>query len=371
MTKKAIIIGAGPAGLTAAWTLLKKSDIHPVILEESGEIGGISRTVTHEGNRMDIGGHRFFSKSREVNEFWQSVMPLQGAPAKDDKALNAEKEYAAGGPDPETEERVMLMRRRVSRILYLRKFFDYPLSLKFETFRNLGFARTFRAGFGYLSAMLFKRREKTLKDFMINRFGAPLYRMFFEKYTEKVWGRNPEAIDAGWGAQRIKGLSLRKAVLNMLRSRCGGRGKQVETSLIDRFLYPKKGPGQLWEAVASDVRAMGGEIVMRAKVVKVDLADGRIRGVTARMADGTEREFSGDVYFSSMPVRDLAEAMGRNAVPDDVYRIAAELPYRDFITVGLLADRLLLKNTTKRKTPGGLVPDCWIYIQEEDVKIGR
>jgi len=367
MTKKAIIIGAGPAGLTAAWTLLKKSDIHPVILEESGEIGGISRTVEHEGNRMDIGGHRFFSKSREVMDFWESVMPLQGAPARDDRALNAEKDYAAGGPDPEKEERVMLIRRRVSRILYLRKFFDYPLSLRFETFRNLGFGRTFRAGCGYLSAMLFKRREKTLKDFMINRFGAPLYRMFFEKYTEKVWGRNPDAIDAGWGAQRIRGLSLRKALLNMVRK----KGGEVETSLIDRFFYPKKGPGQLWEAVASDVRAMGGEIVMRAQVVKIDMADGRIRGVTARMADGTERDFRGDVYFSSMPVKDLVQAAGRAVVPEAVYGIASELPYRDFITVGLLADRLLLKNTTKLKTLNGLVPDCWIYIQEEDVKIGR
>lgn len=371
MTKRAIIIGAGPAGLTAAWTLLKKSDIHPVILEESGEIGGISRTVVHEGNRMDIGGHRFFSKSDEVMDFWKNVMPMQGAPAWDDKILNIQKEIAAGGPDPEKEDRVMLQRRRVSRILYLRKFFDYPLSLKPETFWNMGFIRTFCAGCGYLWSMIFKRKEDTLKDFMINRFGAPLYHMFFEKYTEKVWGRNPDSIDASWGAQRIKGLSLWKAVLNVFKSVLGGNGKKVETSLIDRFIYPKKGPGQLWETVASDVQQMGGEIVMHAKAIRIKLTDGKISSVTARMPDGSEQEFSGDFYFSSMPIKDLVEAAGKDAVPANVYKTASELPYRDFITVGLQVDKLLLKNKTKIRTVNDQVPDCWIYIQEADVKIGR
>lgn len=371
MTKQAIIIGAGPAGLTAAWTLLKKSGIHPVILEENGEIGGISRTVVHDGNRMDIGGHRFFSKSDEVMDFWKTVMPMQGAPAWDDRILNAQKSFAAGGPDPEKEDRVMLQRRRVSRILYLRKFFDYPLSLKPETFWNMGFIRTFCAGCGYLWSMLFKRKENTLKDFMINRFGAPLYHMFFEKYTEKVWGRNPDSIDAGWGAQRIKGLSLWKVVLNVFKSTFGGSGKKVETSLIDRFIYPKKGPGQLWETVASDIQQMGGELVMHAKVIRISLDGGRISSVTARMADGSEQKFSGDFYFSSMPIKDLVEAAGKDTVPAAVFKTASELPYRDFITVGLQVDKLLLKNKTKIRTVNDQVPDCWIYIQEADVKIGR
>lgn len=249
MKKRAIIIGAGPAGLTAAYCLLKQAPgIQPVILEETNEIGGISRTVSHDGNRMDLGGHRFFSKSREVMEFWKEHMPVQGFPALDDKLLHSSKKYVPGGPDPETEDRVLLLRNRFSRILYLRKFFDYPISLKPRTFLNMGIRRTVCAAFGCLCSMCFKRKEISLKDFMINRFGAPLYHMFFEKYTEKVWGRNPDAISASWGVQRIRGVSIRELVCNVLRKKFTGSGK-VETSLIDEFLYPKRVPGSsgnLW-----------------------------------------------------------------------------------------------------------------------------
>ncbi len=373
MMKKAIIIGAGPAGLTAAYQLLIQTDIQPVILEATHEIGGISRTVCFEGNRMDIGGHRFFSKNDEIMSFWKEIMPLQGAPAWDDALLGNSKEYAVGGPDPEKEDRVMLIRRRVSRILYLRKFFDYPISMKFETFRNMGMCRTVYAGCGYLWAMLFKCREDSLKDFMVNRFGTPLYRMFFEKYTEKVWGRSPEAISASWGAQRIKGLSLWKALSSIVQKAfAGGKvdRKQIEISLIDEFIYPKKGPGQLWETLAEDIRKLGGEIIMGAEVTGVRLEEGRIAGVTA-LAGGAGKEFSADYYFSSMPVKDLVAAMGRERVPGDVYGIASTLPYRDFITVGVLVDKLKLDNRTAIRTVNNIVPDCWIYIQEADVKIGR
>ena len=179
MKKRAIIIGAGPAGLTAAYCLLKQAPgIQPVILEETNEIGGISRTVSHDGNRMDLGGHRFFSKSREVMEFWKEHMPVQGFPALDDKLLHSSKKYVLGGPDPETEDRVLLLRNRFSRILYLRKFFDYPISLKPRTFLNMGIRRTVCAAFGCLCSMCFKRKEISLKDFMINRFGAHINRMF-------------------------------------------------------------------------------------------------------------------------------------------------------------------------------------------------
>ncbi len=373
MKKRVIIIGAGPAGLTAAYRLLRDTDMQPVILEGTSEIGGISRTVCHNGNRMDIGGHRFFSKNDEIMEFWKNIMPIQGAPAWDDRLLHAAKDYAPGGPDPEKEDRVMLIRRRVSRILYLRKFFDYPISMKPETFMNMGALRTFHAGCGYLWSMVFKCREVSLKDFMVNRFGGPLYRMFFEKYTEKVWGRNPDAISASWGAQRIKGLSLWTAVTNILKKafrREGAGQKGIETSLIDEFIYPKKGPGQLWETLADDIRKLGGEIILNAEVTGVRLGEGGVAAVTAKV-NGVETEFTGDGYLSSMAIRDLAEALGKDEMPEEAYRVAASLPYRDFITVGLLVDRLNLENRTKIKTVNNIVPDCWIYIQEADVKIGR
>lgn len=370
--KIAVIIGAGPAGLTAAHELLKTTDIHPIILEESSVIGGISQTVRYHGNRMDIGGHRFFSKSDRVMSWWQDIMPLQGAPSRDDIALGREVALKEGGPDPETTDRVMLVRGRVSRILYLHKFFDYPISMKARTFLNMGFARTMKAGFGYIGSRLRKREENNLEDFMVNRFGGPLYHMFFEKYTAKVWGRHPKDISAAWGAQRIKGLSLTKAVLAALKKPFVKKDlaqKKAETSLIEQFSYPKFGPGQLWETVADDVVKAGAELHMQYKVTGVELKGNRITAVTASTPEGEVR-VTGDYFLSSMPVRDLVAAMGDN-VSGDVREIAKELPYRDFITVGLLCNRLKIENTTKIKTVNNIVPDTWIYVQEDEVKLGR
>ncbi|MDY4887789.1 MAG: NAD(P)/FAD-dependent oxidoreductase [Eubacteriales bacterium] len=361
----AIIIGAGPAGLTAAYRFLLDTDIKPVILEESEYIGGISRTAVVGGNRMDIGGHRFFSKNDEVNAMWQELMPLQGKPSIDDLTLGVEKPLSEGGPDPETEDRVMLLRNRISRIFFLRKFFDYPISLKPETFKNMGFANTMRAGFGYLGSCIVKKKEDSLENFYINRFGRPLYEMFFEDYTTKLWGRSPAQISADWGAQRVKGLSLSKAVWNVLSKPFRPKDK-VETSLIEQYYYPKKGPGQLWETLADEIRRRGGEIIMNTRIERIRVENGRVSAVTA--ADG--REFTGDYFMSTMPVKDLVAGMGE-AAPADVRRIAAGLPYRDFITVGLLVNKLKLQNKTKVRTLTGDVPDCWIYVQERDVKIGR
>lgn len=367
--RSAIIIGAGPAGLTAAYCLLKETDVKPIILEESDFVGGISRTFEYKGNRMDIGGHRFFSKNDEVNRIWQELMPLQGAPSRDDIILNNEKPLAKDGPDPEKEEKVMLLRNRVSRIYYLKKFFDYPISLKAETFKNMGLWRTLKAGFGYLWSCVFKKKEDSLRNFYINRFGAPLYEMFFEDYTEKVWGRNPADISADWGAQRVKGLSLFKAILSVLTKPFKKDEKSRETSLIEQYLYPKKGPGHLWQTMADEITAMGGSIIFDTKVTGIVTEGQKISKVIAKQA-GEEKEFCADVYFSTMPVKDLVLGMGES-VPDNVRRIAAELPYRDFITVGLLVNKLKLKNKTKIKTVSDIVPDCWIYIQEKGVKIGR
>lgn len=366
--KTAIIIGAGPAGLTAAYELLKNTDIKPLILEESEFIGGISRTAQYNGNRMDIGGHRFFSKNEKVNELWQELMPLQGAPSFDDIKTGTQKDLSENGPDPESDERVLLLRNRVSRIYYLRKFFDYPISLKPETFINMGFSRTMKAGFGYLRSCISKREETSLENFYINRFGKPLYEMFFEDYTEKLWGVNPSHIAADWGAQRVKGLSLTKAVLNVI-SKPFKKKDQVETSLIEQFYYPKKGPGQLWETLAEEIEKLGGKILKNNCVKTIHIKDKKIEYVGVDTPNG-KVEYKADYYISTMPVKDLIVGMGDD-VPNMVREVAINLPYRDFMTVGLLVDKLLLENKTSHKTLGNIVPDCWIYIQERDVKLGR
>jgi protoporphyrinogen oxidase len=367
--RKAVIIGAGPAGLTAAYTLLKETDVHPIIFEENDFYGGISRTAVYKNNRIDIGGHRFFSKNDRIMELWRSLMPVQGSPAKDDRMLGRKKPLEKNGPDPEKDEAVMLVRERVSRIFYLRKFFDYPISLKPQTFLNMGLSRTLKAGLGYIRACMFKRKEDSLEDFYINRFGKPLYEMFFEDYTQKVWGIHPSRISPEWGAQRVKGLSLSKAVLAFILKPFRRDRKKQETSLIEQYLYPKKGPGQLWERMAEKILEMGGEIHLNSEAIGIDIDGDTVKA--ARVRQGNEiKTFQADAFFSSMPVKDLIEAMGPG-VPEHVQQIARGLPYRDFITVGLLLKDLKIQNETRIRTVSNIVPDCWIYIQERDVKIGR
>ena len=362
MKKNLVIIGAGPAGLSAAHEMLEKSDDWNVtILESSPFIGGISRTIERNGCRFDIGPHRFFSKSDEVNALWNRLLPLQGAPAMDDVALGRRCSVAAGGPDPEKTDRVMLRRHRLTRIYYLRHFFDYPISIKPATFVAMGLWRTWKAGWSYLRSAFFKRPEKSLEDFYINRFGKVLYSMFFEDYTEKLWGIHPSKIDPSWGAQRVKGLSLWKALLNIFVPK-GGR---KETSLIEEFSYPKLGSGQFWGELADAVRRKGGEIRLNARAAKIESENGKIKSVTT--ADGVTVPC--DALFSSMPVKDLVMAIG--CAPEDVSRIAAGLPYRDLITVTLKVDRLAIANDTKHPTLGQFIPDVWIYVQERSVRMGR
>ena len=373
--KTALVIGAGPAGLTAAYELLKATDIRPIVQEATDAIGGISRTILYKGNRMDIGGHRFFSKSDTIMQWWNSVMPTQGSPSKDDLLLsNNSKPLQENGPDPETADRVMLYRDRVSRIFFLRKFFDYPISLKPSTFANMGVWRTVKAGAGYIYSQLFKREEKSLEDFYINRFGKPLYSLFFEAYTEKVWGVHPSKLGADWGSQRVKGLSVYAILKDALTKPFltdDVAQKRVETSLIEQFIYPKLGPGQLWEIVADDIRKMGGEVNTGHNVTRINVENGRVTSVESKLADGTTTVTPCDYLLSTMPIKDLVAAISGIEVPREVQRIADELPYRDFITVGLLLDKMKIKNKTKIKTYADRVPDTWIYIQERDVKVGR
>ena len=373
MGKTAVIVGAGPAGLTAAMELLRQTDVKPIILEENAFVGGISRTVNNGGDRMDIGGHRFFSKSKEVMDWWKEILPLQGAPAFDDWVLGKEKEYVSGGPDPEKEDRVMLLRDRVSRIFFMRRFFDYPISVKWSTFAGMGLKNTLKVGFGIFKTMFHKLPETSLENFYINRFGRPLYEMFFEDYTEKVWGVHPSQIGADWGAQRVKGLSVKtllKDVLSRPFRRGGVDQKKVETSLIERFIYPKYGPGQLWETVASEVEKKGGKIMLSSKVTGILIADGRVSGVEIQGKEGSCPVFC-DYLFSSMPVKDLIASIKGCEIPQDVAGVAAGLPYRDFMTVGVLVKKMMISNETRIRTFKDRVPDTWIYIQERDVKVGR
>lgn len=366
---KIVIIGAGPAGITAAYELMKKhSGNEVVILEESDRIGGISQTVKYNGNRMDIGGHRFFSKSQRVTDWWYEIMKPQSAASVDDKLLNRKKEYSSEGGDPEKEDDVMLKRQRVSRIYYKNKFFDYPVTMKAETIKNMGFATTVKAGLSYMGSVIHKRPEDSLENFYINRFGRKLYSMFFEGYTEKVWGRHPSQISADWGSQRVKGLSVTAVIKDML-NRVTGKKKEVETSLIEEFYYPKFGPGQLWETALSMAVDAGAELKMKSRAVRINTKGNKVTGVVYE-ENGTEHEESADVVISTMPIKELVSALDAK-VPADIADAAYRLPYRDFITVGLLLKRLKLENNTDIVNFNGLVPDCWIYIQDSSVKLGR
>ena len=385
--KKAIIIGAGPAGLTAAYELLTRSDVQPIVLEKSAYMGGISRTVNYKGNRIDIGGHRFFSKSNRVMQWWLQHMPMERLPLNSNGLKityqNQTRDLAAreDGPDPDSCDQVMLVRRRKSRIYFLRKFFDYPISLSQDTLRNLGVARTLRIGASYARSALFPcRNEHNLEQFFINRFGRELYETFFKSYTEKVWGVPCQEISAEWGAQRVKGLSVTKTITHFLKKRFNSHQpgdvaqKSTETSLIEQFLYPKFGPGQMWETVAQKVKDLGGEIHSGIEVRGLHCAGQRIVSVRAVDASGQEREFAGDYFFSTMPVKELVRALDAE-VPANVREVSDNLQYRDFLTVGLLLKGLKVSDPSSNGSRPGyarkLIEDNWIYIQEPDVLAGR
>ena len=392
MTQRtAVIIGAGPAGLTAALELLRRSGtlsdgspaIRPIVLEADDSIGGISRTVQYKGNRMDIGGHRFFSKSDRVMQWWLDLLPIadEGAGhaviSYQNRHRSIETLHAHTQPDADPDL-VMLVRSRRSRIYFLRRFFDYPITLTADTLGKLGLLRTARVGASYIASRLHRRPEKSLEDFLINRFGSQLYKTFFKSYTEKVWGVRCSEISAEWGAQRIKGLSLTTAIGHFLRHTFSTRPrgadlaqKHTETSLIEQFLYPKHGPGQLWEHVADLVRQQGGEVLTGWRVDSI-ATDGAhcIVAVAAQNEAGERRRFDADYCFSTMPVnelmRALKEANPTQPIPANVQEVADGLMYRDFITVGLLVDRLLVT-----EPDGSPLKDTWIYVQEPDVLLGR
>lgn len=380
--KHAIIIGAGPAGLTAAYELLKRSNIIPIIFEKSNDIGGISKTINYKGNRMDIGGHRFFSKSDRVMNWWMNILPIESG-TEHELTISYQNKSRQVNTSTESngkvnKDKVMLVRKRLSRIYFLRKFFTYPITLSIETLRKLGIARTTAILFSYLQAQIFPiSPEKSLEDFMINRFGKTLYKLFFKDYTEKVWGVPCNEISAEWGAQRIKGVSIRKAIehalqeLNKKKNKNDIAQKDTETSLIEQFLYPKYGPGQLWEEVASQIVEMGGVIHMNHDVKKIHTEANQVTGITViDKTNGEENVFNGDYFFSTMPVKELIAGI-QGHIPQEVKQIASGLQYRDFITVGILLRKLSYLDKKSGEWKPLNLEDTWIYIQEKEVTVGR
>jgi protoporphyrinogen oxidase len=328
---KAVIVGAGPAGLTAAYELSKKGA--PVVVLESDPdyVGGISRTVNYKNFRFDIGGHRFFSKSREVEDFWTEI----------------------AGPD-------LLDRPRSSRIYYRGQFFAYPLK-PFEALSKLGLIESVLCVLSFLAARLNPTRNpKTFEDWVTNQFGKRLFRIFFKTYTEKVWGMSCNEISADWAAQRIKGLSLGSAIKHALLSKRKPKDrKNVVKTLIDTFRYPRLGPGMMWEACAEKVRNLGGEVLLGRKVTgcRFDSAS-NLWIVTTRNANGDVEEYRAEHLVSSMPIRELVAQIEPH-LPESAIHAARSLRYRDFLTVGLIVhDR-------------GRFSDNWIYIHDPSVQVGR
>lgn len=365
--KKVVIIGAGPAGLACAYRFLKNSNYKVVVLEESSVVGGLSKTVSYNGNRMDLGGHRFFTKNKEINDLWQEILPLQGKNSIDDKVLGINKNLV-GNVDPEKTDKVLLVRNRVSRIYYNKKFFDYPISIKFKVFKNLGLTTSIKCGLSYLKSCFVKLDESNLENFYINRFGRKLYSIFFEGYTEKLWGRSPKEIDSSWGSQRVKGLSVKEIFKDYFNRVFHIKNKSKETSLIESFYYPKYGPGEMFEELKEKIVSLGGSVKTGYKVVKIVKEKNIITKVICNV-NGKEKEIKGDIFISSMPVKDLVGGM--NNVSRRIRNISNDLPYRDFLTVGVILKKINLKNETKIKTLNNIIPDCWIYVQGKEEKLGR
>jgi len=376
MTLKAdtVIIGAGPAGLTAAHELLRAGRGDILVLEATADIGGISKTVTHNGNRIDIGGHRFFSKSDWVMNWWQDMLPVA---AGEDRSFEiayqgSRRDFAPAATAGADANDVMLVRNRLSRIYFGGQFFDYPLKPSIGTALKLGPLRCARFGTSYAYSMLFPRKpENTLEDFLVNRFGRQLYLQFFKDYTEKVWGVACDQISAEWGAQRIKGLSIGKAVMHALaRPFRRDAGRNTATSLIEKFLYPKYGPGQMWEVAARRLEASGVRLLRQAEAVQMERRDGRITRLTfEEKPSGARHTVECNNVVSTMPVRELVAALG-DEVPQNLRKIGSALQYRDFITVGLLYRKFRPRRESVDPRTHR-VADNWIYIQEPGVKVGR
>lgn len=358
--KTALIIGAGVAGLSAAYYLVKHSKIRPIIIETESCLGGLAKTFDYEGLKADIGPHRFFTKNKDVMNLWTGILSLQSSCAKDDIILNRKVNFS-GIANPENDDCVLLKRRRFSRIYYKQKFFDYPVKINLCTILNIGLIKTMMVGLSYVKSCVFKQKENNLEDFMINRFGRVLYEMFFEFYTQKVWGRHPKNISKDWGEQRIKGLSLLKTILNKF-------SYKKETSLIEEYFYPKLGAGQMWEEMSKTIVQNGGEIHLNTKVLGVNINNNKILSLKVQNENNIYDLF-GDYVISSMPLKDFINGMDN--VVESLKQIADGLKYRDYQLISFKVNDFNLKNNTDWATINNICPDSWIYIQDREVNAGR
>jgi protoporphyrinogen oxidase len=324
-----VIAGGGPAGLTAAYELSKHAKSCVVLEADPKLVGGISRTDTYKGFHFDIGGHRFFSKSSEVNELWREILGDE-----------------------------LLTRSRLSRIYYDRKFFHYPLKPA-DALMKLGLLRSVRIIASYLKARLFPiKPERSVEDWVVNRFGRELFEIFFKTYTEKVWGMSTRTITADWAAQRIKDLSLVRALTSALRKTLGARRGEVIKTLIDEFHYPRLGPGQMWETARDRIQTLGGAVHLDRRVTGIEHDDTRIEAFVSSDQEGRRVRYLGSHFLSTLPIRELISAMSPQP-PVEVVHAARSLKYRDFLTVVLIVDR------------AQTFPDNWIYIHEPMVRLGR
>ena len=373
MKKNVVIIGGGPAGLSTAYKLLKSSKKYNVtILENNKIVGGISKTIEFNGYKIDTGIHRFFTKNDEVNNLWNEILKTQSKPAYDDIILKRKKEYDKNGLDPEKEDKCFLIKDRYTRIYYGNKFYDYPVKLNIKTITNMGFLTFIKAGFSYLKTVFFKRKETNLENFYINRFGKVLYKMFFESYTEKVWGIHPSNISADWGKQRVKGLSIRKIIKEYFKKIFHIKNNSnTEVSLIDSYIYPKLGSGQIYEEMANEIIKMGGNIIYEARVEELSVNKKNNISKIIYIKNNKKENIDCDICVSSMPIKDLFESLKNIEIPKSIYDSAINLPYREFMSVGLVVDKFNLKNNSKIKTINNIIPDSWIYMQEPNVKMGR
>lgn len=358
-----LILGAGPAGLTAAEEVLDRTHFRPVILEREPEVGGLCRTREFEGNRVDVGGHRFFSKSERVMRWWLDRAPLYPA----DGAV-----WDPSDPPPPPEPCVFLQRRRRSRILFDGAWFDYPLRVSAGTLAGLGWLRSLRFGASYLmSALGPGRKPDTLEAFFIRRFGRALYETFFKAYTQKVWGLPPSALSPDWGEHRVRGLSFGKALRHRLWRRAVPEDlgdRRVENSLQERFLYPPRGPGQFWEAVAARIRKRGGEIRLGWTATRIRWDGVGVREVEASDGEGAREGWEPAAVLSSIPLQHLLSALDP-APPPPIPSIARSLPYRGLICAAFALERFELP--AARNTPGGPPRDTWLYLQDGRFRAGR
>jgi protoporphyrinogen oxidase len=370
----AIIIGAGPAGLTAAYELLTKTKIIPIIIEQDIQPGGLSKTIDYGGNKIDIGGHRFFSKSEKVIKWWLHFLPLEPGSASDIhiRYQGSSASFNVSPELPENEDGIMMIRQRKSRIYFQKKFFDCPLQVNRKTMQNLGLFKTFYIGCSYCYAKLFPlKEEENLAQFYTNRFGKELYKTFFKDYTEKVWGVPCEKLPATWGHQRVKDLNVGKVLKHAFKS-IFTSNKTIQqtgtsTSLIEQFMYPKYGPGQMWETVAKEIERLGGKIHYNTSVSAIKGEESeKISSVECTQNVTNKKEtISGDYFFSTMPVKELIAKINGLPIQKEVRNAAASLEYRDFLIVGILTSELAIKEKNEKFT------DNWIYIQDKNIKAGR